>query len=56
VTADDLMKLPLFGGRLAKFLQWNEGAVVRPGSSRKGEVICREGEYGSSAFLIEKGR
>ena len=55
VTADDLMKLPLFEGVSPKFLRWNEGAVVRR-QFKKGDVICREGEYGSSAFLIEKGK
>ena len=25
------------------------------GSYKKGEIICREGEFGSTAFLIEKG-
>src|SRR5437867_1369778 len=55
VTANDLMNIPLFEGVSPKFLQWNEGAVVRR-QLRKGDVICREGEYGSSAFLIEKGK
>lgn len=55
VTAKDLEKLPLFEGVSAKFLQWNEGAVVRR-RFKKGDVICREGDYGSSAFLIESGK
>jgi CRP-like cAMP-binding protein/Fe-S-cluster-containing dehydrogenase component len=55
VTADDLAALPLFEGVSKKFLQWNEGAVVRR-KFRRGEIICREGEYGSSAFLIEQGK
>jgi len=41
VSADDLMKLPLFEGVSPKFLQWNEGAVVRR-QFKKGDVICRE--------------
>jgi CRP-like cAMP-binding protein/Fe-S-cluster-containing dehydrogenase component len=36
------------------FLRSNIHAVKRR-EYRKGEVICREGEYGSTAFLIEKG-
>jgi CRP-like cAMP-binding protein/Fe-S-cluster-containing dehydrogenase component len=36
------------------FLRWNAQAVVRR-VFRKGDVICREGEFGSTAFLIEKG-
>jgi CRP-like cAMP-binding protein/Pyruvate/2-oxoacid:ferredoxin oxidoreductase delta subunit len=35
-------------------LRWNIGAIKRR-AFRKGEVICREGEYGSTAFFIEKG-
>jgi Fe-S-cluster-containing hydrogenase component 2/CRP-like cAMP-binding protein len=36
------------------YLKWNEGAVrrweVQPGSRK---VLCREGEYGSTAFLLQ---
>ena len=36
------------------YLKWNEGAVrrwvIRPGERR---TLCREGDYGSSAFLLE---
>jgi CRP-like cAMP-binding protein/Fe-S-cluster-containing hydrogenase component 2 len=55
VTAADLARLPLFEGVSAPFLRFNEGAVVRR-HFKKGETLCREGEFGSSAFLIEKGK
>ncbi len=45
----------LFEGISNAFLQWNRSAVVRR-RFRKGEIICREGEYGSTAFIMEKGR
>jgi len=54
VLADELTKLPLFEGISHAFLRFNDGAVVRR-TFRKGDIICREGEFGSSAFLIEKG-
>jgi CRP-like cAMP-binding protein/Fe-S-cluster-containing dehydrogenase component len=43
-----------FQGVARPFLRWNSQGVVRR-HYRKGEVICREGEYGSTAFLIEQG-
>ncbi len=43
-----------FGGVSRPFLRSNIHAVKRR-VYRKGEVICREGEYGSTAFFIEKG-
>jgi CRP-like cAMP-binding protein/Fe-S-cluster-containing hydrogenase component 2 len=43
-----------FAGVSPTFLEWNERAVVRR-QFKKGDLICREGEYGSTAFLIESG-
>ncbi len=37
------------------FLRWNEGSVVRR-RFKKGDVICREGDFGSTAFYIEQGK
>jgi CRP-like cAMP-binding protein/Fe-S-cluster-containing hydrogenase component 2 len=54
VTADDLYTHPLFEGMSKPFLKWNEGSVVRR-HFKKGDIICREGEFGSTAFIIEKG-
>jgi CRP-like cAMP-binding protein/Fe-S-cluster-containing dehydrogenase component len=55
VSPEDLAELPLFKGISVPFLRWNRNAVVRR-HFRKGEIICREGEYGSTAFIMEKGR
>jgi len=55
VTADELIKHPLFSGIPYKFLQFNGAAVVRR-VLKKGDVLCREGEYGSTAFIIESGK
>jgi len=55
VTPDELIGLPLFEGISQAFLRFNENAVVRR-RFRKGEAICREGENGSTAFYIERGK
>ncbi len=55
ITADELIKYPLFSGIPYKFLQFNGAAVVRR-MLKKGDVLCREGEYGSTAFIIQSGR
>ncbi|HJT78275.1 MAG TPA: cyclic nucleotide-binding domain-containing protein [Gemmataceae bacterium] len=55
LTADELAQLPLFEGVSHAFLQWNAGAVVRR-HYKAGDIICREGEFGSTAFYIEKGK
>ncbi len=54
VTADELIKYPLFSGIPYKFLQFNGAAVVRR-MMKPGDVLCREGEYGSTAFIILEG-
>jgi CRP-like cAMP-binding protein/Fe-S-cluster-containing hydrogenase component 2 len=54
VSADELAQHPLFEGVSRAFLRWNEGSIVRR-PFKKGDVICREGEFGSTAFLIEQG-
>jgi CRP-like cAMP-binding protein/Fe-S-cluster-containing dehydrogenase component len=55
ITPQELETLPVFKGVSGTFLSLNKGAVVRR-QYRKGDVICREGEYGSSAFYILDGR
>jgi CRP-like cAMP-binding protein len=54
LSADELAAIPLFATINKKVLARNEGAVVRR-RYRKGDIICREGEFGSTAFLIEQG-
>ena len=51
---EELHKLPVFAGVSGTFLELNRGAIVKR-HFRKGEVICREGEYGSTAFYILEG-
>jgi CRP-like cAMP-binding protein/Fe-S-cluster-containing dehydrogenase component len=36
------------------FLRWNEGAV-RVRQVKAGDVLCRQGEFGSTAFLLKEG-
>ena len=54
VPPEELIGLPLFAGVSHPFLRFNENAVIRR-AFEKGQVICREGEFGSTAFYIEKG-
>jgi CRP-like cAMP-binding protein/Fe-S-cluster-containing dehydrogenase component len=55
LTAEDLHKLPVFAGVSGTFLDLNRGAIVKR-RFRKGEVICREGDFGSTAFYIMEGK
>jgi CRP-like cAMP-binding protein/Fe-S-cluster-containing dehydrogenase component len=54
LSAEQLHKLPVFAGVSGTFLELNRGAIVQR-RFRKGEVICREGDYGSTAFYILEG-
>ncbi len=55
LSAEQLHKLPVFAGVSGTFLELNRGAIVQR-RFRKGEVICREGEFGSTAFYILEGK
>src|SRR5437868_1794756 len=55
VEAEELLQIPVFQGVSGTFLELNRGAIVKR-RFRKGEVICREGEFGSTAFYIVEGR
>jgi len=55
LTAEELHRLPVFAGVSGTFLELNRGAIVKR-RYRKGEVICREGEFGSTAFYILEGK
>src|SRR5271165_6375476 len=55
LTADELHRLPVFAGVSGTFLELNRGAIVKR-RYRKGDVICREGEFGSTAFYILEGK
>ena len=52
--ADELLRIPVFKGVSGTFLELNRGAIVKR-RYRKGELICREGEFGSTAFYIVEG-
>ncbi len=54
VSPEELARIPLFSAIPFKFLQFNGSAVVRR-KLKAGDVLCREGEYGSTAFVIVKG-
>jgi len=55
LTAEELHRLPVFAGVSGTFLELNRGAIVKR-RYRKGEVICREGDFGSTAFYIVEGQ
>ncbi len=54
VSAEELAGIPLFQAVSYKFLQWNSGAVVRR-MLKKGDVLCRQGDYGATAFILVQG-
>ena len=54
VPPDELMQIDMFKGLPLKFLQLNGSAVVRR-LLKEGDVLCREGDYGATAFLILRG-
>jgi CRP-like cAMP-binding protein/Pyruvate/2-oxoacid:ferredoxin oxidoreductase delta subunit/ferredoxin len=54
VEAETLLSLPVFMGVSGTFLELNRGAVVER-RYKKGDVICREGEFGSTAYYILDG-
>ncbi len=54
VPPEELASIPLFQDIPFKFLQFNASSVVRRWLS-PGDVLCKEGEYGSTAFVILKG-
>ncbi|HYF49776.1 MAG TPA: cyclic nucleotide-binding domain-containing protein, partial [Planctomycetota bacterium] len=55
LTAPQMMEIPIFRGISSEFLKRNVGGVVLR-KYKKGEIICREGEFGSTAFYILKGK
>jgi CRP-like cAMP-binding protein/Fe-S-cluster-containing dehydrogenase component len=53
--AEELLQLAVFKGVSGTFLELNRGAIVKR-RFHPGEIICREGEYGSTAFYILEGK
>ena len=54
LEAEWILQLPVFKGVSGTFLELNQGAVVKR-VVRPGEIICREGDFGSTAFYILEG-
>ncbi|MFL6584257.1 MAG: cyclic nucleotide-binding domain-containing protein [Chthoniobacterales bacterium] len=55
VTPAELVRDPVFAGVPPKFLLWQQGLVVRR-YLRAGQLLCREGEAGNTAFIIKSGK
>lgn len=55
VKVEELLQLPAFENISGTFLDLNKNAVVRR-HFKPGDVVCREGEYGSTAFYILEGK
>src|SRR5437762_4105048 len=55
VEPDELVSIPIFETVSKSLLQKNRGAVVRR-RFKAGEMVCREGEFGSTAFYILEGK
>ena len=54
LTAQQLAGLPIFEGTPPKTLEKYPGAIVRR-RFRRGEVVCHEGDFGSTAFYLLEG-
>jgi CRP-like cAMP-binding protein/Fe-S-cluster-containing hydrogenase component 2 len=54
VSAEDLVRLPVFKEISPQFLKKNANATVWR-HFRAGDIVCREGEFGSTAFYILEG-
>lgn len=54
LQVEDLLKMPMFAGISSNFLRRSEGGVVRK-RYKKGQIICRQGDFGSTAYFIESG-
>ena len=55
VSAADLRQLPAVRRHPAQVPRWNAGSVVRQ-RLKAGDVLCKEGEYGATAFILVHGR
>ena len=55
LTVQEMMQIPIFKGISSEFLKRNVGGVVLR-RYKKGEIICHEGEFGSTAFYILSGK
>ena len=51
----ELISDPIFAGISQKFLLWQQGLVIRR-RIKAGQVVCRQGDAGNTAFLIRSGK
>jgi CRP-like cAMP-binding protein/Fe-S-cluster-containing hydrogenase component 2/ferredoxin len=54
VDPETLLGLPVFKNVSGTFLELNQNAIVER-NFRAGDIICREGEFGATAFYILEG-
>lgn len=54
LSPEELFSHELFKGVSKQFLGFNQHSIKRR-KYKKGEIICKEGEFGSTAYVIEKG-
>ena len=54
ISAAELLRDPVFAGVPPKFLLWQQGLVIRR-RMRAGQILCRQGEPGNTAFIIKSG-
>ena len=54
LTVQELISDPIFAGIPPKFLLWQRGLVIRR-RLRAGQVLCRQGDPGNTAFIIRNG-
>ncbi|HEY2713493.1 MAG TPA: cyclic nucleotide-binding domain-containing protein [Chthoniobacterales bacterium] len=55
LAAREITSDPIFAGIPPKFLLWQRDLVIRR-KVRRGQVLCRQGEPGNTAFIIREGR
>ena len=55
LTVEEMLEIPIFAGIPYKFLQFNGAACVRK-ILKPGDTLCKRGEYGSTAFLLQRGK
>ena len=55
VAAEDLLRLAVFKDISPQFLKKNANATVWR-HFKRGDIVCREGEFGSTAFYILEGK
>ena len=55
LDVEELKRIPMFAKVSSQFLERSAGGVVMR-QYQKGEVICRQGEFGSTAFYIDSGK